>query len=109
MGRVPRPSDRLGARALLARILMSSSRTNTPIIAVIIGREPAHRYSVHRGYVDAVAGAGGIPLVLPAIAVDGARERVMDVIVQADGLLLTGGGHVDPSRYDRGAAPEVYD
>jgi len=88
---------------------MPSIRTNAPIIAVIIGRDPAHRYSVHRGYVDAVAGAGGLPLVLPAVAVEGARARMMDVIEQADALLLTGGGDVDPGRYDDNAAPEVYD
>lgn len=88
---------------------MTSSRTKAPIIAVIIGREPAHRYSVHRGYVDAVAGAGGLPIVMPAIAVDGANDRIMEVIAQADGLLLTGGGDIDPGRYDPAVAPEVYD
>lgn len=88
---------------------MPSMRTNAPIIAVIIGREPAHRYSVHRGYVDAVAGAGGLPLVLPAIAVAGAHDRVMEIIEQADGLLLTGGGDVDPGHYGDTVAPEVYD
>jgi putative glutamine amidotransferase len=89
--------------------MASSLRTNTPIIAVIIGREPAHRYSVHRGYVDAIAAAGGLPLVLPAVAVSGAHERVLDVVTQADGLLLTGGGDVDPASYGEPVAPEVYD
>jgi putative glutamine amidotransferase len=87
----------------------SSLRTNTPIIAVIIGREPAHRYSVHRGYVDAIAAAGGLPLVLPAVAGSGPHERVLEVVTQADGLLLTGGGDVDPASYGEPAAPEVYD
>jgi putative glutamine amidotransferase len=87
----------------------SSIRTNAPIVAVIIGREPAHRYSVHRGYVDAIAAAGGLPLVLPAVAVSGAHERVLEVVAQADGLLLTGGGDVDPATYGEAAAPEVYD
>ena len=88
---------------------MSSIRSSVPIIAVIIGREPAHRYSVHRGYVDAVAAAGGLPLVLPAVAVDGAHDRLMEVVERADALLLTGGGDIDPGRYDRTIAPEVYD
>jgi putative glutamine amidotransferase len=87
----------------------SSIRTHAPIIAVIIGREPAHRYSVHRGYVDAIASAGGVPLVLPSVSVEGAHDRVMEVVTQADGLLLTGGGDVDPSCYGRAAEPEVYD
>ena len=83
--------------------------TSAPIIAVVIGREPAHRYSVHRGYVDAIAAAGALPIVLVASAVEGAHDRIVDVIEQADGLLLTGGGDVDPSRYDTYVAPEVYD
>jgi putative glutamine amidotransferase len=87
----------------------STLRTDAPLIAVIIGREPSHRYSVHRGYVDAVASAGGIPLVLPAVAVAGADARVLELVTQADGLLLTGGGDVDPSIYGETAAPEVYD
>jgi putative glutamine amidotransferase len=89
--------------------MRSSIRTSAPLVAVIIGREPAHRYSVHRGYVDAIAGAGAIPIVLPAVAVDGARERVLEVVTQADALLLTGGGDVDPGNYGETAAPEVYD
>src|SRR4051794_36170848 len=88
---------------------MTTIRTNAPIIAVIVGREPEHRYSVHRGYVDAVAAAGGVPVVLPAIAVEDAHERMLDIVGQADALLLTGGGDVDPGRYDATAAPEVYD
>ncbi len=86
-----------------------SIRSSAPVIAVIIGREPAHRYSVHRGYVDAVAGAGGLPMILPALAVDGAHDHIMHLIARSDGLLLTGGGDIDPGRYDRSAAPEVYD
>lgn len=89
--------------------MVSSIRTSTPSIAVIIGREPAHRYSVHRGYVDAIAAAGGLPLVLPAVSGAGAHERVLEVVAQADGLLLTGGGDVDPATYGEPAAPEVYD
>jgi putative glutamine amidotransferase len=88
---------------------MPTIRTSAPIVAVVIGREPAHRYSVHRGYVDAVAGAGGIPVVLGAVAVEGAGERMLEIVEQADALLITGGGDVDPTRYGETVAPEVYD
>ncbi len=84
-------------------------RSTAPTIAVIIGRDPVHRYSVHRGYVDAVASVGGLPIVLPALDVAGAHDRTLDVVVQSEGLLLTGGGDVDPGCYGRAAAPEVYD
>jgi len=50
----------------------------------------------HR-YVDMVAQAGGLPVLLPP------TERVADVLPRLDGLILSGGSDVEPSRY--GAAP----
>ncbi|MQA95432.1 MAG: gamma-glutamyl-gamma-aminobutyrate hydrolase family protein [Streptosporangiales bacterium] len=48
-------------------------------------------------YVDQVVGAGGVPLVLPPVAgIGGALDRL-------DGLVLAGGGDIEPARY--GAAP----
>jgi putative glutamine amidotransferase len=60
---------------------------------------------VSRWYVDAVLGAGGLPLILPTMAPDDAEE----VLAGLDGLLLTGGGDVAPWCYGQPAAPEVYD
>ena len=88
---------------------MPTIRTSAPVIAVVVGREPAHRFSVHRGYLDAVAHAGGIPVVVPAVNAGGAHDRAVEFITQADGLLLSGGGDIDPRRYDLAVAPEVYD
>ncbi|MCY9783358.1 gamma-glutamyl-gamma-aminobutyrate hydrolase family protein [Nocardiopsis sp. EMB25] len=46
-----------------------------------------------RAYADQVADAGGVPVLLPPLAgVGGAVERL-------DGLLLAGGGDIDPGRY----------
>lgn len=39
-------------------------------------------------YVDAVTAAGGVPVLLPPVAVTGAAEAAVDAL---DGLLLTGG------------------
>jgi putative glutamine amidotransferase len=50
----------------------------------------------HR-YVEMVAQAGGLPVLLPP------TERVADVLPRLDGLILSGGSDVEPSRY--GAAP----
>lgn len=60
--------------------------------------------SVGRPYVDAVLGAGGIPIVLPVLE-PGFAPAVLEGI---DGLLLTGGADVDPAAYGGTGHPEVY-
>ena len=59
---------------------------------------------VNQSYVDAVVRAGGIPFVLPVMDPDDADPALLAV----DGLLLTGGGEVDPARYGAAPVPEVY-
>jgi putative glutamine amidotransferase len=54
---------------------------------------------VPQRYLDKVLAAGGTPVVLPAVpGITGALSRL-------DGLLLVGGGDVDPARY--GAVPHL--
>lgn len=59
---------------------------------------------VGREYVDAVLGAGGLPVVLPVLD----PVHAADVLAGLDGLLLTGGADVDPAAYGGAAHPEVY-
>jgi putative glutamine amidotransferase len=59
---------------------------------------------VTRAYVDAVVRAGGLPFVLPVLEPADAELALLAV----DGLLLTGGGDVDPARYGAAPVPEVY-
>lgn len=58
--------------------------------------------ALERSYIDAVAAAGGLPFVLPVL--DPAQAAA--VVSNLDGLLLTGGGDVDPAWY--GAAPSPH-
>jgi putative glutamine amidotransferase len=46
-----------------------------------------------RRYADAVAQAGGLPVLLPPV------PGIGDVLERLDGLILSGGGDVDPARY----------
>ncbi len=59
--------------------------------------------ALERAYVDAVVRAGGIPLVLPSC--DPADAPA--VAEGLDGLLLSGGGDVDPTFYGAPPSPEV--
>ena len=88
---------------------MARLHPDAAVVAILIGREPDLRYSVYRGYVDAVAATGALPVVLPAVPYPAALERALDIVRDADALLLTGGGDVDPAQYGEVAAPEVYD
>ncbi|MFN8019243.1 MAG: gamma-glutamyl-gamma-aminobutyrate hydrolase family protein [Acidimicrobiales bacterium] len=54
-----------------------------------------------RGYIEAIVAAGGLPVLLPTVAPELARAAIAAV----DGLVLTGGGDVDPAAY--GAAPAL--
>jgi putative glutamine amidotransferase len=61
------------------------------------------RYSINAAYCNAILAAGGIPVVLPF------QEDAAAVVQSLDGLLLTGGSDIEPSRF--GATeihPETY-
>ncbi|MBI3803337.1 MAG: gamma-glutamyl-gamma-aminobutyrate hydrolase family protein [Nitrospirae bacterium] len=67
------------------------------------GRGEENRFYLPAPYVDAVRRAGGIPLLIPPGAPD--LKRVIDRI---DGLILTGGGDLDPSLYGGVRHPTIY-
>lgn len=55
---------------------------------------PAFSY-IAAGYYDAVAKAGGVPLLVPPLDEDADLDRVLDLV---DGVILTGGADLDPRR-----------
>lgn len=64
---------------------------------------PGDRYELPRPYVDAVRRAGGEPVLIPPGALE--PEALLD---RLDGLLLAGGGDIDPARYGGPGHETVY-
>jgi putative glutamine amidotransferase len=54
-----------------------------------------------RRYADRVSAAGGIPVLLPPV------PDIADALARLDGLVLSGGGDIDPARYRAEPAPQL--
>jgi putative glutamine amidotransferase len=78
-------------------------------VAVLIGRDPPLRYSVHRGYADAVWEVGATPVLLVPPSVPGAVDRLLSATLACDAVCITGGGDVDPGRYGEPPADGLMD
>ncbi len=78
-------------------------------VAVLAGREPAHRYSLHRGYVDAVWAVGGVPLVFTPPPGEEDLDAFLSVVRHCDALLVSGGGDIDPRVYGETPAADLID
>ena len=64
-----------------------------PIIGITTDVEKNDKHVLKNTYVKAVIRAGGLPIILPV----GAEEDVKQFAGLIDGLLLTGGGDIDPT------------
>ncbi|HEY0398791.1 MAG TPA: gamma-glutamyl-gamma-aminobutyrate hydrolase family protein [Acidimicrobiia bacterium] len=79
--------------------------TGVPIVAggVLGWRQGA--VACTAAYVDAVSRAGGDPVIVPPVLLDDESASVR--LSRFDGLLLTGGGDIDPALYGQETRPEV--
>ncbi len=68
------------------------------LVGVVVGRYPGERFSLHRGYVDALCALGVTPVIVPAGGESG-RAVAADLLDRCDALVATGGGDLDPSTY----------
>jgi putative glutamine amidotransferase len=59
-----------------------------------MGHGDFYRYCLARTYVDSIRAAGGTPVILPTD-----RADLFDTLPRLDGLLLSGGGDLDPVTY----------
>jgi len=82
---------------------------NPPLIAVstsvTVGTYPERAY-VNASYLNAVQQAGGVPVPLPPQLTPAARIHIFE---RVHGVLLTGGGDVDPARFGEAPHPTTGD
>ena len=72
--------------------------------SITVGEHPERAY-VNSAYLHAVQQAGGVPVLLPPPLSAVSLQRLG---AELDGLLLTGGGDVDPALFDEAPHPTVY-
>lgn len=89
---------------------LSAPRRATPLDLHLVGISSYARsgqrvvsFSLPTGYVDAVRGAGGVPIVLPVGEPDPAR-----LLEPLGALIVSGGGDIDPKHYGGAAHETVY-
>ena len=61
---------------------------------------PAH--FLRKTYTDAIVAAGGVPLIIPVIDDPEVLRALYD---RVDGILISGGGDIDPGKYGEAALP----
>lgn len=71
-------------------------------VATSYGAQPAT--TVTLSYSNAISEAGGIPLVLPILH----AEKVPHALARLDGVVMTGGGDIDPKAYNGAGHEAVY-
>lgn len=87
---------------------MESADGERPLIGIVAGqhstREGVVRLGLPRAYVSALEMAGGVPVIIPLVE----DTRLADTYLQPlDGLLLAGGGDVDPARFGEEPIPQL--
>jgi putative glutamine amidotransferase len=63
-------------------------------------------FAIPEGYVQAVLRAGGVPAILPPTALE--NTNAADLAARFDGIVLAGGGDVEPHRYGEETGDALY-
>lgn len=80
---------------LLLAVLLPSCR-RVPLIGISCGRTGSGAATLSANYTEAVARAGGIPVIFPTVA-DSALAA--SLVAKVDGIIFSGGPDLDPSYY----------
>ncbi len=82
--------------ALSLSLCLAAQARKKPLIGIVPGYNGSMSSTVSRSYTDAVARAGGIPLILPQVDDPVAAA---EIVGRLDGILFTGGVDIDPAHY----------
>jgi putative glutamine amidotransferase len=75
-----------------------------PLIGITTyGRDENGAFSLPAAYVDAVRRAGGIPVLIPP-----GEPNLAALLAKVDGLILAGGGDIDPALYNGSPHEMIY-
>src|SRR5437868_4878411 len=75
-----------------------------PVIGITTyGRDDNGRFGLPGVYVDAVRRAGGIPVLIPP-----GEPELADLLPLLDGVILSGGGDIDPQHYAGSSHETIY-
>lgn len=82
----------------------------SPLIGISTGRKEGengqtHWYGTPFSYIHAVQRAGGIPLLMPPVF---SEDQILALLERLDGVLIIGGGDLDPNLYQGETHPRVY-
>ena len=76
--------------------LCSCSKQAAPLIGISCGRSASGGISLATTYTEAIARAGGVPVVLPIVDDQTLAEAILGKL---DGIVFSGGPDLDPSEY----------
>ena len=76
--------------------LQACCRRVAPLIGISCGRTSSGASSLSTNYTDAVARAGGVPVIFPTVSDPAQAARLLEKV---DGVIFSGGPDLDPSYY----------
>lgn len=75
-----------------------------PVIGILgYQTQPNPGIGLRQTYIDSILRAGGLPIILPLFTEE---KTIRETLKHIDGLLLSGGGDVNPARYGKEKLPE---
>jgi putative glutamine amidotransferase len=85
-------------------ILKESEKMTRPLIGITTyGRDENNRFTLRAEYVEAIRRAGGLPVLMPP-----GEPQWEELFMHLDGLLLAGGGDIDPALYGGVSHQAIY-